>query len=567
MKNQATFSGKKWAAAPELEKIEDIKQVLLERRGLTSRNEIETFLRPSLRDTLDPFEMAGMEKAVQAILASIDKGERIMIFGDFDADGITSTVILVEGIEKLGGEVSFRIPDRNVDSHGLKNYFLDEIASKKTKLLITCDCGINDKIQVEYAVSLGMKVIITDHHESDEAFFPSGAEAVLNPRQRGCHYREKNLSGAGIAFKLVSALAAVRLPSEEIADFLDPLLEVCAIGLVADCVEMAGENRILAKFGLEKLKSTNWMGLREILDGEDARNINEETIQFLVAPKLNAASRIGDVLVAANLFLGKKSKHHSRLRILDGWNAERKVLTQQAFEESESQIDLKNRVQILFKKEWKPGILGLLASRWSEKLNQPAIAACERKDGLIAASARAGEGFSIFEALGAADQILGQKAKWHFGGHHAAAGFLVESKYFGELSEILRAHFASVPTPEPKIEPDCFLTNTLLNSELAEFLSFLRPFGSGNPTPIFGVKNFKISGFRPIGKEKNHAKIWGTLDEKPLECCFFFHADLFEFLVPNQTFDFLFTFSQNFWKEKSRLQLRAIDFRRSFLKK
>ena len=250
-----------WSQAPYIEDFEALLKRLIEVYDITDLAIQTHFISPSLETLHDPDRMRGMGRACERIIEAIEKEERVMVYGDFDADGITSTVILVHGLQQLGAQVSYRIPDREADSHGLKNYLLDEIAQTGTKLVITCDCGINDHAEVAHGAGLGMDIIITDHHDADPAQFPKAAVAVLNPREPTCEYPEKNLAGAGVAFKVISALASRRLEAADIVLFLPPYLEICAIGLIADCMELQGENRVLVKYGLEMMKQTYWEGV------------------------------------------------------------------------------------------------------------------------------------------------------------------------------------------------------------------------------------------------------------------------------------------------------------------
>jgi len=548
--------GKIWNDAPLVTKNEELLNIILKNRGLVEHESIQSFLQPSLQDLHDPFAMKGVKEAIFRIKTAFSKKERIVVFGDFDADGITSTVILTEGLKSLGGIVSYRIPDRNLHSHGLKKYFLDDLAKKNVKLVITCDCGINDKEEVDYAKSLGIDIIITDHHEPDEGKYPEKALAIINPKQKKCDYPEKNLSGAGIAFKLISALAEDILDEDEIAEFLEKFLEVCAIGLIADCVSLTNENRILTKFGLEKLKNTKWQGLKKLLESSDVNfeNINEEIINYKIAPKLNAASRIGDVLVASQLFLGEDAEHFRRIEILENWNETRQKMTEKALKESFEQINEKNNFQFFFHKDWLPGVLGLICGRQAELLDQPVIAATVRHDGKITASCRAPNGFSIIKALHFSAEYFE-----NFGGHDGAAGFLTMHENIENIKAKLLEYFSKYSRPPKKICVDAFLEPEILNFDLSNFLNFLRPFGEGNPEPIFGFKDASIEKFSLIGKNKNHARININVANKPFEIMAFFCGNILEKIKINQRADFIFTITENIWKDKKRLQLKLVD--------
>ncbi|MCF7917689.1 single-stranded-DNA-specific exonuclease RecJ [Candidatus Gracilibacteria bacterium] len=552
-----SWSGKRWADAPVAERLEEIQKILLQERSLTEHDAIQSFLHPTLQNLHSPWNIFGMEKAVQRIIKALKKKERIIIFGDFDADGITSTVILVQALKDCGAEVSYRIPTRNIESHGLKKTHIDELLHRKVSLLITCDCGINDDKAVHYAHEQGMDVIVTDHHESKKSSFPSSAVAVLNPKLPQCMYPEKNLSGAGIALKLVMALAEKYFETpEKIIPFLDKFFEICAIGLIADCVDLVGENRILAKFGLEKMSHTDWKGLAQLLHHchIDPRNIDEQTIGFTIAPRLNAASRIGDVLVAAQLFLGESDMHASRITKLDHLNDQRKQTTQRVYRESLSQIHPGAAMQCFFRESWNPGILGLLAGRHVEELDVPTVACSLREDGLLTASCRAPLGYKMVESLQEHSNLFEQ-----FGGHNGAAGFTAKPEKREQIHRMLEAHFARLGREKPAIPVSAYLSCDIIDLRLSEFLKYFSPFGNGNKESIFGLREVEILDFQIMGKEKNHLRIVGLCGERQLDFTAFFADKFLKKIKVGQVVDVLFTVSENIWQEQRRLQLRVVD--------
>ncbi|MDH3324164.1 MAG: single-stranded-DNA-specific exonuclease RecJ [Candidatus Peregrinibacteria bacterium] len=556
-----SFSGKVWTKSEDLKDVEKVIEVLLKNRGLDGSEKIQDFLKPCLSKLHDPFDMAGMDKAVERILQAIEDEERIIVFGDFDTDGITSTVILVETLRKLGAKVSYRIPNRNVDSHGLKDYLIDEIATKKVSLVITCDCGVNDCAEITHAKSLGIDVIVTDHHESDENNFPTDAVAVINPKRKDCSYAEKNLSGSAVAFKLMVALASKVLEGGELEEFIMNFLEICAIGIVADCVELTGENRILAKFGIENLKKTEWTGLQKLFErsGIVPESINAETIGFSISPRLNASSRVGDVLKAVELFLGAEDRHFERLTVLENWNYERRDLTESTFKESlEQKIDDAS-FQFFMEDSWEPGILGLLCSRWVEELDRPAVAATVREDGKLTASCRAPEGFSIIKALKSCSGDLFEKV----GGHDGAAGFLTKKENAKKIVEELENYFNSFERRDPTVKVDAFLDAKIFlkMKEVADFLKYLAPFGKGNETPIFAVRNTEIVNFSTMGKNENHARLVAKVDDEMYDFVNFFHGDFLKKIHIGKKMDIAFTVSENFFRGECKLQFRIVDGR------
>lgn len=563
MKKQRSFSQKHWVAFDTKESIglpkslESLQEILLQNRGLGDHEAIDQFLSPSLGQLSDPFEMTDMEAAVDRIFSALQQNERIVVFGDFDTDGITATVILVWALQQLGAKVSYRIPERNTDSHGLKKEILAEIAAKKVSLVITVDCATNNQAEIDFAVSKGLDVIVTDHHALEKGRFPSAAMAVVNPHRDAPSAPWHNLSGAGVAWKVVAALAQkvfCQTP-EKISELLWPLLELAAIGTISDCVPLQGENRILAKFGLEKMQNSSWDGLRRLL--AEVPTPTEETIAFSIAPRLNAASRVGDVLVAVQLFLGAASSNAARIARLDRWNEERKIATEQAIAESRLQIETTAHCQV-FSGEWTPGILGLLASRHAEQLGVPVVACTLRSDGKLTASARAPEGASIIAALQEQAGLFSV-----FGGHDGAAGFVTDPEQLEQIRCHLQSHFSLQKKADLALKVDAFVSPTLLNFALIDFLSFLAPFGAGNPQPVFGVCGVRLLQLVPMGEAKNHLRLTGVVEGESLEAVAFFADHLRENLSPGDTVDLAVTVSENTWNGERRCQLRVVDVRKS----
>lgn len=552
---------KKWQQAPPINKHEELFNLLLNNRGLDTNEKVQNYLYPKLEDLHDPFEMDSMDRAVERIVQAVKNEERIIIFGDFDTDGITSTVILVSALQELGAQVSYRIPDRAKDSHGLKDYLIDEIAEKDVKLIISCDCGINETKEVSYAKSLGVDIIITDHHEPDPARFPNDAVAVINPSLSHCPYPDDNLSGSGIAFKLVSALAYKHFhTSQAREEFLHKFLEINALGVIADCVPLSGENRTLAKHGLNKIKTTKWEGLKKLLKHAeiDFKGINEETVGFHIAPRLNAASRMGDVRTAVQLFLGDKRRHKKIIDDLEKLNEYRRDLTLEVFQECSKQVVKDRSFQLFSDTEWIPGILGLVAGRYVDSLNVPVIAVRLNEDETVSASCRAPEGYSIIEALNSCGHLFDR-----YGGHDGAAGFSMKKEHLTALEESLTQYFQDYEAPDLSTQIEAFLRPGLLGFEVVDFLKGLSPFGMGNPVPVFGFEGVIIIEATQIGANKNHLRIKGQKDEQELDFIGFFLGDLLDKLPGGSKVDILFTIGENYWRGKRRLQLRVVDLRGS----
>lgn len=563
MKFPLSLSQKIWQFSSKkiISDLSELQSLLLKSRGLTRHKDIQNFLEPSLKNLISPWKMKDMKKAVERISQSIEKKERIVIFGDFDTDGITATIILVHALRTLGAQVSYRIPERNTDSHGLKTHLLDEIALRKVKLVITVDCGINDTKEIASATEKGIDIIVTDHHEPRKESFPKKAIAVINPKLEENGNTSPNLSGSAVAWKLAAALLEQNIKDKSsLAKALNPLLEIAAIGIIADCVPLVGENRILAKFGLEKIKKTPWEGLLTLLKETNTslKKIDEDTVGFVIAPHLNAASRLGDVLIATQLFLGDKEGNSSRVIRLRAWNSSRRVLTENAVAEAQKQVRPDAPFQIFYNKSWKPGILGLLAARYSQQLGVPVIACTKRTDEKIAASCRAPAPYSIIHGLESSESLLER-----FGGHAGAAGFLIQESNIEKLTQSLDKHFSSLnigPLPQ---RIDTWISPKLLNWELLDFLKFFAPFGNGNPLPVFGIGNVKITNICSMGAQKNHVRFEGDVEGERLEFVAFFSGHLLRQLRIGDLVDIAFTLGENEWNGEQQLQFRVEDVRKN----
>jgi len=561
---QLSFSQKHWKINQEksIDALPELQSALLETRQLVTHKTIQEFLEPSLQQLESPWAMDGMKNAIKRIEKAIESQERIVVFGDFDADGITATVILVQTLRELGANVSYRIPDRNTDSHGLKKHLLDDLAKREVKLVITVDCGINDTEEVDHATTLGIDIIITDHHEPDQKSFPVKAIAVINPKVGENGNTSPELSGSAVSWKLSTALIEHLHEDspKKIAALVEPLMEIAAIGIIADCVALKGENRILAKFGLEKMKTTTWNGLSQLLEHTKTplQKISEETVGFVIAPHLNAASRVGDVLIAAQLFLGDERDNASRIDQLLTWNKQRRALTEKSVAEAAEQIRPGAPFQIFYKKEWKPGILGLLAARHSQQLGVPVVACSLRKDGKISASCRAPEPYSIVNGLRAAEKNLER-----FGGHAGAAGFLMKKNMLETLTEDLDLYFSKENIGILPQRVDAWISPELLNWELIEFFKFFAPFGAGNPSPILGLKRVKILKIHSMGAQKNHARFVGELDGQELNFVAFFAGHLLSQVKARNVVDIALTVGENEWNGEQTLQFRVEDMRES----
>ncbi len=466
---------------------------LLSNRGLIEKEQIERYLKTSLKKGLhNPFLMKGMEEAVDRIEKAIKNREKIMIFGDYDVDGITGTAIMFHILKKLNARVSYRVPHRVEDGYGLSNAYIEEFAKLGVTLLITVDNGISCKEQVDLASEKNIDVIITDHHTIPEDF-PDKAYAVLHPLQKDCPYPFKGLTGAGVAYKLASALITSHFKGEDrninIFDFLD----LASMGTVADLGPLIGENRIIVKYGLEALKNTNWPGLgylKKHAGIDENTKMDVSVIGYKLGPRINAAGRIDNPYYSLQLLLHDKFDEKAKLLAshLETLNQKRQKMVIDAMEDMNKNHGEKNKnkkIFIAWDKNWHVGILGLLASRTVEKYNIPAMIMQDMGNELIGSS-RSPETFNLVKALTENSDLLK-----NFGGHTQAAGFTVPKENLEEFVERLYkyAETHGEESKESDLEIDCELKEEDIDNRLMKFLKDMEPFGIGNTQPIFLMRN------------------------------------------------------------------------------
>ncbi len=503
--------GKKWIV-----KNKDPKQNVIEKimanRGLQEPEAIAAFLSDEGM-FLDPFLMKDMQKAVERIAKAITDKERVIVYGDYDVDGITGTTILVRTLTKLGAQVSYRIPHRFDDGYGLHDKYIDECASIGAKLIITVDCGISCASQVAKANLLGIDTIITDHHTIPEKL--PEAHAILHPLQSDCPYPFKGLTGSAVAFKLAHALldasAGTFMPEQRVA-FLESLTDLASFGTVADCGPLVGENRTIVKRGLRAFKRTHWSGLRHMkqLAKIDDNEIDTTTIGFKLAPRINAAGRIDHPYVALQLLLRDPDDTRTRALAekLESLNIERQEMTRRAVDEAMKlyKPEYHKHLFMAHSKDWHTGILGLIASRAVNTFGCPAIILQDRDDMLVA-SARSIDGCNITDLIASQGEHL-----ITFGGHSAAAGFsvskeklhIVEQEFYKTAQKLWGSTDGGFM---PTLSLDCEIAHHELTVDNALQFEKMQPFGIGNEKPLLKLTDAIITDIALIGKEHNHARL------------------------------------------------------------
>ncbi len=491
-----------------------IAQTLV-RRGITTPEAAQAFLHP---DTLPSTPFPNIEPAVGRINLAIREGEMVCVWGDFDVDGQTSTALLVQTLQAIGANATYYIPIRGKESHGVHIESLKPIIDNGAKLIVTCDTGITAHEAIDYANSRGVDVIVTDHHDLGETL--PNAKAIINPKLLPKDHLLANLAGVGVAYKLAEAILALT-PSPSPAgrgmsegQGEGELLDLVALGLIADVALLKGETRSLAQRGIEALRNTNRLGLKVMaeLAGTNLETLTEETIGFTFAPRLNALGRLSDANPAVELLL---TQNPARARLLatqiEGLNAQRRLLTSQVYEAAEAQLRenpglLAEPAIILSHRDWPGGVVGIVANRLVDRYHKPALLLTESDDGILRGSARSVEGLHITGAIATQKEILRE-----FGGHPMAAGMSLDADKLTEfrrgLGKAVKKQLGQTVREEPSLQIDAWLDLDKVNLELASTLESLAPFGAGNPELVLATRDVHLKSVSTIGKAKEHRRL------------------------------------------------------------
>jgi single-stranded-DNA-specific exonuclease len=539
---------------------------LLCNRGLNDPDRARQFLNPSLDDLHDPFRLTDMTVAIERIRGAIARRERIAIHGDYDVDGVTSTVILRRALEMLGADVIHFIPERLRDGYGLQIPALDRLHAEGVRLVISVDCGIRAADAARHAAALGLDLIITDHHEPDDALPP--ALAVINPKRRDCLYPDKDLAGVGVALKVVQALCL----RADRTSWLPAFVKIAALGTLADMVPLTGENRIIAKLGLGMLSSgRHRVGLRSLLEvcGLAGKEIDSYHVGFVIGPRINAAGRMSTPDIAARLLLASDEAMADEAKrlaeLLDSENlrrrAEEAAIVVEARAAVDSDPDIGSRSIIVVSGDnWHRGVIGIVASKLVDALQRPAIVLS--RDGDIAhGSCRSVPSFNMLAALESCSEVMTA-----FGGHKQAAGLTLASSRISELRTRVNAH-ADLHLKEGdltrRLAVDGALTFQSITDRVASDLAALGPFGIGNPRPVFSASAVEIVDGPRVLKQR-HLKMSFRQDGKVIRGIAWRAADRAQFVTDHRgAIDVAFSLEQDEWKGERYLQLSVADFRAS----
>lgn len=502
----------KWAAKFH---ISPVLARILRNRDLTDEAQVERFLHGTLKDCYSPRLLKDMDKAVELILAAVKQGVSLRVIGDYDVDGICSSYILTKGLGLLGAKVDTAIPHRIHDGYGLNEHLIEEAVRDGVGMIVTCDNGIAAAAQIAQAAELGIRVIVTDHHEVPFEVLEDGTKkellppalAVIDPKQAGCSYPFPGICGGVVAYKLVSALAE-KSGSGKLSEALEEFLEFAALATVCDVMELKDENRILVKEGLERLKNTKNQGLRALMEvnGLSSERLNTYHLGFVIGPCLNATGRLDTACRALELLQSTtKTEAMSAARELKELNDSRKNLTAQGVEQAERYIAehhlTQDKVMVIFLPEVHESLAGIIAGRVRERYNHPVFLLTKGEEG-VKGSGRSVEGYHMYEAMTEAKQYFTK-----FGGHAMAAGLSMEEENIEPLRKALNAGCGMTEEDfVPRVHIDVPMPLDYAGEQIADELELLEPFGVGNPKPLFAQKELTFLSGYLMGANKSFAR-------------------------------------------------------------
>ncbi|MCF7823245.1 MAG: single-stranded-DNA-specific exonuclease RecJ [Candidatus Marinimicrobia bacterium] len=535
---------------------------MLWRRELRTIEDARNFFNPSVTLLHDPFLMLNMSTAVSGIRNCLDKQEPIMVYGDYDVDGTTAASLLHLFLQSVGAKSEFYIPDRTTEGYGVSTKGIDYASEAGVKLVITCDCGITAMEQTDYARKLGIDMIITDHHIPDEKL--PAALAILNPKQEGCEYPNKNLCGAGVAFKLTQALSQnLGLPAEYPLQYLD----LAAIGTAADIVQVTGENRVIVGEGLNLISQGRRPGIKALkhVAGITRDEVTVADVLFGLGPRINAVGRLGDAMRAVRLMTAATEAQAKKLSaVLNSENEVRKTVESKINDEAVRMANAKydpreKRSLVLYKEGWHHGVIGIVASKLKERYYVPTVIIAIN-DGVGKASARSISGFDLHEAFSKCADLLVS-----FGGHMMAAGMTIASENleaFEQRFQEIAMEQISEEMMRPRLKIESIIEFSDINTQLLEALRRLAPYGPGNMRPLFSSQNLEVVGYpRPKIVGQNHLKFKVRQGRTVLDAIGFGLAEQLELLYAGKPIEMAYILAENEWQGRKSIQLELKDIR------
>ena len=530
---------------------------ILINRNITTLQEVELFLNPTRNDFHDPFLMPDMDKAVERILKAIKNQEKVIIYGDYDVDGITSITVLKKFLAERGLNVGEYTPNRLDEGYGLNKKAIKTIQEQGYTLMITVDCGISGNEEIAYSMELGMEIIVTDHHEPGEEI--PNCIAVVDAKRKDNKYPFNQLAGVGVVFKLIQAISIkLGLDAKEYLKYLD----IVCVGTISDIVPLVDENRVIAKLGLKLIPMTKNVGLRTLIKSAGYQNIDSNSISFGIAPRINACGRMGAQEEALKLFLTNEQEEANKItEVLNEYNLERQQTEKTIFEQAIEQIEKTEKDKpciVLGQEGWHHGVIGIVSSKVTDLYFKPSILICfEGEEGK--GSGRSIPGFDLHEALMNCSTHIEK-----FGGHSMAVGINVKRKNFEkfkkDFQEYAQSHGISDIIPVIKIDEETSLKE--INLQTVKDLSLLEPYGEANKEPLFMIKNLKILAIRTLSEGK-HLKLKLGQDSYIIDAIGFGIGELAENYLIGDKLDVIGRLEINKFNETEQVQLVIKDIRRS----
>lgn len=535
--------------------------IIVAQRGISDFQSAKEFFRPQLSDLHDPYMMKDMDKAVERIRAAVDNNENIMIYGDYDVDGTTSVALMYCFLKSFYPNVTYYIPDRYKEGYGISDTGIDYAADNNISLIIALDCGVKAVDKVDYAKNYAIDFVICDHHLPGTVL--PDAVAVLDSKREDCDYPYKGLSGCGVGFKLVQALASEFCISEE---EIHAYLDLVVVSIAADIVPITGENRILAYYGLQVLNTKPRLGLSMLIPKESAGHINISKIVFAIAPKINAAGRIKHATDAVKLLISENElTARGYVSEINSLNIQRKDLDAEITDSAINQIKDNQEEDrfstVVYNPSWHKGVIGIVASRLTEVYYRPTVVFTKGENGFLVASARSVREFDVHEALSECSDLLDR-----FGGHMYAAGLTMPEvnlpNFKRKFEQIVERDISQLQRM-PTIEIDAELSFHDINPRFVKLLKQFQPFGPENMTPTFLTRHVSYAGNeRFMGKNREHIKFNAFHpDVRQVFTAVAFGMGALSSQIKRQPFDMVYTIEENIWQGKSHLQLNVRDIR------
>ena len=557
---------KRWSVRPRPEyadiirlstelNIDPVLSTLLLQRGITDFEEARFFFRPDLSHLHDPFLMKDMDKAIARIEQAFEEDEKILVYGDYDVDGTTSVALVYSFFKKYYPNLEYYIPDRYKEGYGISTSGIDYAAENGFKLIIALDCGIKSVDKIAYANTLGVDFIICDHHNPGDEI--PAAVAVLDPKRLDCEYPYKELSGCGIGFKLAQAYAQVNdIPFEELHQYF----ELAAISIACDIVHITGENRVLAYYGLQRINSNPCIGIKTLMQAAGrTENYTISDIVFMIGPRINAAGRIDDAKHAVELLIAcSEEEAQVKSDMINLRNIERKEHDLNITDEALGMIDgdevmMKRKSTVVYSEKWHKGVIGIVASRLTEKYYRPTIVLTKSNEH-VAGSARSVYGYDLYEALCGCSDLLIQ-----FGGHKYAAGLTMAPDMVEAFSQRFEEVVNATITDDlliQEIRIDAELNLKQIEPKFFRVLNQFSPFGPENMSPVFITKNVYVSGNNANIVGNNHIKMTVQQQDSPaFDCIAFNMGEHLPKITKGIPFDICYSIEENIWRERRSIQL------------